>query len=104
MLKYISNYENRSKGETIVPNIKSAKKRVVITEKKNLANRSAMSEVKTCLKKLNAAIDGGDKAQAQEIFRQATKLLDSAVSSGIMHANTAANKKSGFAKRINAMA
>ena len=88
----------------IVPNIKSAKKRVTITEKKNLANRSAMNEVKTCLKKLNAAIDAGDKASAQEIYKQAAKLLDSAVSGGIMHANTAANKKSGFSKRINAMA
>ena len=87
-----------------MPNIKSAKKRVIITEKKNLENRSAKNEVKTCLKKLNAAIEAGDKAQAQAIYREAAKLLDSAVSSGIMHINTAANKKSGFAKRINAMA
>ena len=92
------------KGVIKVPNIKSAKKRVIITEKKNLENRSAMSEVKTCLKKLNDAIASGDKAQATEIFKQATKLLDSAVNKGIMHINTAANKKSGFAKRINAMA
>lgn len=87
-----------------MPNIKSAKKRVIITDKKNLENRSAMNEVKTCLKKLNAAIDAGNKAEAQEIYKQAAKLLDSAVSTGIMHINTAANKKSGFAKRINAMA
>ena len=87
-----------------MPNIKSAKKRVIITEKKNLENRSAMSEVKTCLKKLNAAIDSGDKAAAEELFKAATKVLDSAVTKGIMHINTAANKKSGFAKRINAMA
>ena len=87
-----------------MPNIKSAKKRVIITEKKNLENRSAMSEVKTCLKKVNAAIDAGDKAAATELFKEATKILDSAVTKGIMHINTAANKKSGLAKRINAMA
>ena len=39
-----------------MPNIKSAKKRVILTEKKNLENRSAMNEVKTCMKKLNAAL------------------------------------------------
>ena len=74
-----------------MPNIKSAKKRVIINEKKNLENRSAMSEVKTSLKKLNAAIDAGDKAAATELFNEVTKVLDSAVTKGIMHINTAAN-------------
>ena len=106
MLKYFgkNKLNDRYKGDIKVPNIKSAKKRVIITEKKNLENRSAMSEVKTALKKLNAAIDAGDKAQATELFKDVTKILDSAVSKGIMHINTAANKKSGFAKRINALA
>lgn len=87
-----------------MPNIKSAKKRVLVTEAKNERNRSAMSEVKTSMKKLNAAIEAGDKNSAQEIFKETSKLLDQAVSSGRMHVNTCANKKSGFAKRINAMA
>ncbi len=87
-----------------MPNIKSAKKRVLITEAKNARNRSANAEVKTSMKKLNAAIESGDKAKAQEIFKETTKLLDSAVSAGRMHINTCANKKSGFAKRINALA
>lgn len=87
-----------------MPNIKSAKKRVLVNEKKNAANRSAIAEVKTAMKKVNAAIEAGDKAAATEALRLATKLIDSAVSAGRMHANTAANKKSGFAKRINAMA
>ena len=87
-----------------MPNIKSAKKRVIVSQKKNLLNRSANNEVKTAMKKLNAAIEGGDKAAATELFKQVTKLLDSSVTAGRMHINTAANKKSGFAKRINAMA
>ncbi len=87
-----------------MPNIKSAKKRVIVSQKKNALNRSANNEVKTAMKKLNAAIEAGNKAEAQELFRAATKLIDSSVSSGRMHINTAANKKSGFAKRINAMA
>lgn len=87
-----------------MPNIKSAKKRVLVTATKNARNRSALAEVKTSVRKLNAAIEGGDKAGAQEIFRETSKLLDQAVSAGRMHINTAANKKSGFAKRINALA
>jgi len=87
-----------------VPNIKSAKKRVLVTETKNARNRSALAEVKTSVRKLNAAIENGEKAKAQEIFRETSKLLDQAVSAGRMHINTAANKKSGFAKRINALA
>ena len=87
-----------------MPNIKSAKKRVIVSEKKNAGNRSANNEVKTAMKKLNAAIEAGNKAEAVELFKTATKLLDSSVSAGRMHINTAANKKSGFAKRINAMA
>ncbi|MBO4572564.1 MAG: 30S ribosomal protein S20 [Clostridia bacterium] len=87
-----------------MPNIKSAKKRVIVSQKKNALNRSANNEVKTAMKKLNAAIEAGDKAAATELFKTATKLIDSSVSSGRMHINTAANKKSGFAKRINAMA
>ena len=86
-----------------MPNIKSAKKRVITGQKKNALNRSANNEVKTAMKKLNAAIEAGDKAAAEELFRQATKLIDSSVSAGRMHINTAANKKSGFAKRINAL-
>ncbi len=87
-----------------MPNIKSAKKRVLVTETKNARNRSALAEVKTSMRKLNQAIENGEKANAQEIFRETSKLLDQAVSAGRMHINTASNKKSGFAKRINAMA
>lgn len=87
-----------------MPNIKSAKKRVLVIEKKNLENRSANSKVKTAMKKLNAAIDAGDKVAAKELYKEVAKLLDSAVSAGRCHINTAANKKSGFAKRINKLA
>ncbi len=87
-----------------MPNIKSAKKRVLVSETRNARNRSAIAEVRTSMRKLNAAIESGDKAMAQEIFRETSKLLDQAVSAGRIHINTAANKKSGFAKRINALA
>ncbi|MGN0818921.1 MAG: 30S ribosomal protein S20 [Christensenellaceae bacterium] len=87
-----------------MPNIKSAKKRVLVIEKKTSENRSAVQRIKTAMKKLNAAIEANDKALAQELYKEVAKLLDSSVSSGLTHVNTAANKKSGFAKRINKMA
>ena len=87
-----------------MPNIKSAKKRVLVNDKKNLENRSSNQRVKTAMKKLNAVIEAGDKAQAQELYKEVAKLLDTSVSAGRCHVNTAANKKSGFAKRIDQMA
>ena len=84
-----------------MPNIKSAKKRVLVNSKKNEINKSGKSEVKTALKKLNAVIESGDYAAAQASLREVCSILDKAVSKGLMHKNTAANKKSGFAVRVN---
>ncbi len=86
-----------------MPNIKSAKKRVLVSKKKTAENRSDKSVVKTALRKLNALIDAGDATAAKECYKEVCSVLDKAVSKGIMHKNTAANKKSGFAVRINAL-
>ena len=86
-----------------MPNIKSAKKRVLVNSKKNEINKSGKSEVKTALKKLNAVIESGDYAAAQAGLREVCSILDKAVSKGLIHKNTAANKKSGFAVRVNAL-
>ena len=80
-----------------MPNIKSAKKRTLVIEKKT-------ARVKTAIKKLLAAVDAGDKAQATQMFPEVCSLIDSAVSKGVYKKNTAANKKSGLAKKLNAMA
>ncbi|MBQ7408067.1 MAG: 30S ribosomal protein S20 [Clostridia bacterium] len=86
-----------------MPNIKSAKKRVLVNQKKNAINKSGKSEVKTAMKKLNATIEAGDYAQAEACYREVCSILDKAVAKGLLHKNTAANKKSGFAVRINAL-
>jgi len=86
-----------------VPNIKSAIKRVNVNKKKNEINKSAKSEVKTALKKLNALIAAGDVAACEASFKEVCSILDKSVAKGIMHKNTAANKKSGFALKINAL-
>ena len=86
-----------------MPNIKSAKKRVLVTEKKNSINRSIKAEVKTAIKKLNAAIEAGDKEEANKLLPATMSVIDSAASKGVFHKNTAANKKSGLAKKVNAL-
>lgn len=86
-----------------MPNIKSAKKRVLVSKKKTAVNKSDKSAVKTALRKLNTLIDAGDVAAAKDCFKEVCSVLDKAVAKGVMHKNTAANKKSGFAVRINAL-
>ncbi len=87
-----------------MPNIKSAKKRVLVTEKKTARNKAIKSEVKTEIKKFLAVVHNGDKQAATEMFPSTCSIIDTAVSKGVMKKNTAANKKSGLAKKLNALA
>ena len=87
-----------------MPNIKSAKKRVLVTEKKTISNRVVKTQVKTPLKKCLATVETGDKEAATAMFPSTCSVIDGAVSKGVLKKNTAANKKSGLAKRLNAMA
>ena len=85
-------------------NIKSAKKRILVNQAKALQNQMVKSQLKTVVKKFNAAVEAGDKAQASELYRLAVKKVDQAVAHGILHKNNAAHKKSGFALKFNQMA
>ena len=87
-----------------MPNIKSAKKRVLVTEKKTERNKAVKSEVKTEVKKFLALVSSGDKDAATALFPYTCSVIDGAVSKGVIKKNTAANKKSGLAKKLNAMA
>lgn len=87
-----------------MPNIKSAKKRVLVTEKKTARNKAVKSEVKSEIKKFLALVQSGDKAAATAKFPTTCSVIDTAVSKGVLKKNTAANKKSGLAKKLNAMA
>lgn len=83
-----------------MPNIKSAKKRVKVTEKKTLINLSHKTALKTAIKKFEAAANAGDKENVQALFNDAVKKLDRAVSQGILHKNNAARKKSQLALKL----
>lgn len=87
-----------------MPNIKSAKKRTLVIEKKTAQNRMIKSQVKTEIKKFLAVVQSGDKAAATAMFPSVCSVIDGAVTKGVYKKNTAANKKSGLAKKLNAMA
>ena len=85
-------------------NIKSAKKRVLVTEVKAARNKSVKSRVKTYVKSVELAVTEGDKAAAQVALTQAIGEISKAASKGVMHKNTAARKVSRLTKAVNAMA
>ena len=87
-----------------MPNIKSAKKRILVTEKKTLRNKRITSAVKTAIKKVYAAIDAKDQAAAKEALTEATSLLSKAESKGVFHKNTIARKISRLSVAVNKMA
>ena len=85
-------------------NIKSAKKRILVINKKTMRNKMIRSGVKTAIKKVLAAVSAGDKAAAQTALVSATKAIDMAASKGVYHKNNAARKKSRLAKAVNKIA
>lgn len=86
-----------------MPNIKSAKKRVRVTETKTLQNKMLKTQMKTDVKKYRAAVAANDMAAAQELYKVACKKIDVAAAKGIIHKNCAAHQKSEFTKALNAM-
>ena len=86
-----------------MPNIKSAKKRVIVTKTKTLQNKMFKTELKTDIKKYQAAVAAGDAALAQETYKAAVKRIDQAAARNIIHKNAAARKKSQFTKALNKM-
>ncbi len=82
-------------------NIKSAKKRILVTEKKTLRNKRITSAVKTAIKKVVVAAEKNDKDTAAQALIAATKSIDMAASKGVFHKNTASRKKSRLAKLVN---
>lgn len=84
-----------------MPNIKSAKKRVLIAEANAARNKAVNSALKTSIKKANAAIEANDAGKVEAV-KAAVKKIDHAASHGIIHKNNAAHKKSALVKKLNA--
>ena len=68
-------------------NIKSAKKRILTSAKRAERNKAAKSEVKTYVKKVDAAVTAGDKAAAQEALKELQGVMGRATAKGIYKKN-----------------
>jgi small subunit ribosomal protein S20 len=84
-----------------LPNIKSAKKRVLIGEVRNARNKAAKSELKTAIKKFEVAAAEGNRTEADGAYKVAVKKVDQAVAKGVLHKNTAAHRKSAMTLKLN---
>ena len=83
-----------------MPNIKSAKKRVIVNNNRAKRNRSMNSALKTAIKKANTAIE--TNAQDKEaLVTAAVKKIDQATAKGLLHKNNAARKKSALVTKLN---
>jgi len=85
-------------------NIKSAKKRIEVIDKKTLRNKMIKSKVKTVIKKVEAAIAAGDKEAAQANLLVAISEIDKAATKGVYHKNNASRKVSRLTAAVNKMA
>ena len=86
-----------------MPNIKSAKKRVIVTKTRTMQNKIFKTQLKTDIKKYQAAVAEGNVEAAQATYKAAVKKIDQAAARGIIHKNAAARKKSQFTKALNNM-
>ena len=86
-----------------MPNIKSAKKRVLVIEKKTMRNKAIKSALKTQVKKFLSAVEAGDKELATKLFPETVSAIDAAATKGVLHKNNANNRKTKLAKKLAAL-
>lgn len=86
--------------ETLLPNIKSAVKRVKVSERRQLRNKAAKSRARTMVSNVRRAADAGDVQTAQAHLREALSTLDKTAQKGIIHKKNAARRKSRLMKAL----
>lgn len=91
------------RGRFNLANSKSARKRILVNERRRLSNRPFRSAARTYIKKAELAIASGDREAAQAAVLTATSTLDRVASKGVIHANNAARRKSRLMRKFNAL-
>ena len=86
-----------------VANSPQARKRAKQNVVRRLANHSQRSRVRTAIKKLESALEGGDQSVAKEAYTAAVSMIDKATVKGLHHKNRAARLKSQLNRRVKAM-
>jgi len=84
-----------------VPNIKSAKKRVLVAEKKTMENRMIKSKIATLMKNVKTLVSKGDVEGAEKLLPEVVAYIDSAQDKGVIHQNNASRKVSSLTKLVN---
>jgi small subunit ribosomal protein S20 len=83
---------------------KQARKRIRQNETRRLRNKARSSEVKTLMKRLEAAVAKGDKEAATALLPLVCKKIDKAAKTHVIHKNTASRKKSLVARMVDKVA
>ena len=83
-----------------MPNVKSAKKRVKVSEIKRARNIGAKSAIKTYIRKYQTAVAEGNSDNAAILYNKVSSMMDKAAGKGIIHKNTAARRKSRLAAKL----
>lgn len=94
-------YKIVCRGVKGLANIKSAIKRIRITEAKTMRNRMVKSTVKTYVRKFDSAIAAGNFEEAKNLYPRISHIIDKAAAKGVIHRNTASRKKSNLAIKLN---
>jgi small subunit ribosomal protein S20 len=81
----------------------SALKRARQTERRTARNRSNNSRLRSALRDMREALAKGDKAAAEQVFRNTSSVLDKSIRKGVLHENTAARYKSRLSARLAAL-
>ncbi|MGQ0836116.1 MAG: 30S ribosomal protein S20 [Gammaproteobacteria bacterium] len=84
-------------------NTRSAEKAARQAEQHRERNVAIRSRMRTALRKVTAAIEGGDKPNAQAAYKSAVPVIDSLVTKGMIHRNKASRHKSRLSARIKGM-
>ena len=84
-------------------NTPQSRKRVRRNERRTVVNTNRLSRIRTYVKKVEAAIAGGDKSAAAEALKAAQPELARGVAKGVLHRNTASRKLSRLNKRVAAL-
>jgi small subunit ribosomal protein S20 len=84
-----------------MPNHKSAEKRMRQNERRRQINRSNRTRMRSQIKKLRAALTGGDAAALQQVLSETVSILDKSVQKGVLHRNAAARYKARLTARVN---
>lgn len=84
-------------------NIKSAQKRIEVSNRNQARNKSNTSKLKTQIKKFNKTVEANDIKAAEKMLPETFSVIDKSVTNGVLHKNAASNRKSALAKKLDDM-